>query len=176
MVKNDSAEFSKLMIGIGELFGSQASSIGLELMFNALERYSMGQIKQAANQILRTRKYTRMPTVADFVEAIEGDQKQIAEDKAETEATKVLDMIRKIGSYETPAFDDPITNDLVNRRFGWQALCTMLESQTSFFVRDFKAAYLASHREESRVAIGMTPELKMLCGKIGNESKNKGVE
>ena len=119
-------------------------------------------------QITRTRKYTKMPTVADFVEAIEGDQASIDEDRAELQAMKVISEIKRVGYMGKPKFDDPITARICNI-YRWSYLCQMPESETSFFVRDFKAAYLASSREDKRLELGIDidPEVKQLCQKIG---------
>ena len=110
-----------------------------------------------------------MPPVAVFVEKIDGSQKQIAEDRAETQAAKVLNAIQQLGYYDQPTFADHITNDLVNRRFGWAALCEMAVDKTSFFVKDFKAAYLAHDRTEKRelIELDVDPDVKKLVEKIG---------
>ena len=171
MEKSDVKRFEDLMIGTGELFSNNLSPLGLELMFKALKRYSYEQINKATHEILRTRKYTKMPTVADFIEAIEGPQEKIDDDRAELQAMSVIDEIRRVGSWGAPRFDDPITADLVRRRFGWQSLCEMQTDKTSFFVREFKSAYLSYDRIEKRKVLQLEtdidPGVKKLCQNIG---------
>jgi hypothetical protein len=140
-------------------------------MFKALKNYSFEQISEAANAILRTRKYTKMPTIADFVTAIEGDQEHTDDDRAELQAMAVINEIRRVGSWGKPRFDDPVTADIVRRRFGWDALCQLPVDQTSFFVRDFKAAYMAADRTYKRELLDferkIDTEIKKLCNGIG---------
>jgi predicted transcriptional regulator len=169
MEQTDFNEFCKIMYLLAENFSSTVTKDGLKFRFAALKDYPLEKVKVAAMQITRTRKYTKMPTVADFVEAIEGDQASIDEDRAELQAAKVIEQIKRVGSWGSPKFDDPVTADIVKRRFGWQMLCEMPIDQTSFFVRDFKAAYLANSREDKRLELGMDidPEVKKLCEKIG---------
>lgn len=173
MEKSDIKRFEDLMIGTGELFSNNLSPLGLVLMFKALKRYSYEQINAATHEILRTRKYTKMPTVADFVSAIEGDKEHIDDDQAEIQVMAVIDEIRRVGSWGKPKFNDPVTADIVRRRFGWQSLCEMQTDKTSFFVREFKAAYLAYDRTEKRRILELEtdvhPEVKKLCGNIGGK-------
>ena len=171
MEQTDFNEFCKIMYLLAENFSSTVTKDGLKFRFAALKDYPLEKVKVAAMQITRTRKYTKMPTVADFVEAIEGDQASIDEDRAELQAMAVIDEIRRVGSWGKPRFDDPITADLVRRRFGWQSLCEMQTDKTSFFVREFKAAYLSYDREEKRKVLQLEtdidPGVKKLCQNIG---------
>lgn len=150
MDNKDLKKFSEIMVGMGELYGSSISSVGLDLIFEALKTYSIDQIKVAAHEILRTRKYTKMPTVADFITLLSGDKEHADEDMAELQAMAVINEIRRIGSSGSPKFYDHVTADIIKRRFGWDTICAMPTDQTSFFVRDFKAAYLAYKREDNR--------------------------
>ena len=171
MKLSDLIEFKELMTGVAELFSANISSAGYELMFEALKQYSLDQLRQAATNILRTRKYTKMPTVADFVSAIEGDQEHADEDRAEMQAMAVISEIKRVGSYGNPKLTDPITASICKSVFRWNYLCQMPEADTSFFIRDFKAAYLASQREGKRELLalegGIDPRVKQLCAGIG---------
>jgi hypothetical protein len=156
---------------LAENFSSTVTKDGLTFRFAALKDYPIEKIKDAAIQITRTRKYTKMPTVADFVAAIEGDQEHADEDRAELQAMKVISEIKRVGSYGNPKFDDPITASICKSVLRWNYLCQMPEADTSFFIRDFKAAYLASQREGKRELLamdgGIDPRVKQLCVGIG---------
>lgn len=171
MDNKDLIEFSKIMYGLAENFSAALTNNGLDLRFEALRQYSIDQIRQSATNILRTRKYTKMPTVADFVSAIEGDQEHADEDRAEMQAMAVISEIKRVGSYGNPKLTDPITASICKSVFRWNYLCQMPEADTSFFIRDFKAAYLASHREGKREILalegGIDPRVKQLCAGIG---------
>ena len=171
MEQTDFNEFCKIMYLLAENFSSTVTKDGLKFRFAALKDYPLDKVKAAAMQITRTRKYTKMPTVADFVEAIEGDQASIDEDRAELQAMKVISEIKRVGYMGKPKFDDPITARICNSIYRWSYLCQMPESETSFFVRDFKAAYLANSREDKRQFLeldtGIDPDVKKLCQNIG---------
>ena len=138
------------MIGIGQNYGVQLESHFLEFMLKALGDYTMGQIEAAALQIVRTRKYTTMPTIADFVEAIEGK----VEDKASVQALLVWGAIRRVGSYSHPVFEDSITGQIVCE-MGWKSICVTPENQQVWFLRNFAAAYKACRRcDEVRAISG----------------------
>ena len=169
MEQKDFNEFCKIMYLLAENFSATVTKDGLKFRFAALKDYPIEKIKAASMQITRTRKYTKMPTVADFVEAIEGDQSSIEEDRAEIQSMAVISEIKRVGYMGTPKFDDPVTARICSSIYRWSYLCQMPEAETSFFVRDFKAAYLANSREDKRLELGIDidPEVKQLCQKIG---------
>lgn len=138
---SDRQAFASTMIGIGQNYGVQLEPHFLEFMLKALGGYTIGQIEAAALQIVRTRKYTTMPTIADFVEAIEGS----LEDKGSVQALLVWGAIRRVGSYAQPLFEDPVTGQIV-AEMGWKAICATPENQQGWFLRSFAAAYKA-HRK-----------------------------
>ena len=142
-MNNDFERFSEIMYGMADNFGSEISLPGLEMRWQMLGKYSMDQIGRAAAHILKTRKIAKMPTIAEFIEAIEGTP----EDKAECEAMRVIDNIRLVGRYSQPRFEDPVTARVVGR-MGWNNLCSMPEDQQKWFVRDFMEAYKAESRRQ----------------------------
>lgn len=148
MTPSDRQAFASTMIGIGQNYGVQLESHLLEFMLKALGGYSMGQIEAASLQIVRTRKYTTMPTIADFVEAIEGS----AEDKASVQALLVWDAIRRCGVYSPPVFEDPVTNRVVSQ-LGWKSICATPEKERGWFLRNVASAYKAHHKCDEVKAI-----------------------
>ena len=106
MTQADFKSFSELVQGVAECYGQSLSAKGVALRFKLLEQFDMAEVRQAALSIMATRKYTSMPTPADFLEHISGGS---AEDKAEVEAGKVLAAIGKHGAYASVVFDDAVT-------------------------------------------------------------------
>lgn len=139
MKKEDLKEFITLMMGISELFGAKVSNLGIELMSKALRPYTIEQITEAANLIVRTRKYTTMPTVADFIEAIEGSE----EDQATVQASIVWDAISRVGAYDSVQFRDSTTAAVVRDAFGgWSRICRETkEDNRVWFMKEFKEQY-----------------------------------
>ena len=109
MTRTDFDRFDALMQGVAECYGQTLSARGIALRFKLLERFSLPEVEQAALSVMATRKYTSMPTPADFLEHIGGGS---AEDKAEVEAGKVLSAIERHGAYASVVFDDPTTRPL----------------------------------------------------------------
>ncbi len=147
MRKNDFDGFDALMQGIAENYGQTLSPQGIALRFKALENFDLVDVQRAAMSILESRKYTTMPTVADFMEHLGGGS---IEDRAEVEAGKVLDAIGRHGSYASVVFDDPVTMAVINSACGgWVKLCEDCGSEESekWFRKDFVKTWGAYKRQ-----------------------------
>lgn len=145
MTKNDLKRFGLIMAGLAENFSAQLSDAGITMRFEAMKDLTIEQIDQAAKEILRTRKYLKMPTVAEFLEHIYGDP----ESKALVQATRVLEAIKRIGGNATVAFDDPTTQAVIKSGFGgWVKLCNeILEDTEKWFIKDFCKIYQSYMKE-----------------------------
>ena len=138
----DKMEFAKVMYGLSENFGAKTTKDQISFLYEMFiaDGINMGQIKQAARQIIRTKKdsYGRMPTYAEFIEAIEGNKEQLSEIEAQT----VIKLIRSEGAYGEPTLSEK-TKAVINNRFGgWKSLCGSLEeSKLNWFIKEFKEAY-----------------------------------
>ena len=145
MNNSDSARFLAIMQGLAENFGTQLSDAGLDMRFQALKQYSIEEVNQAALAILAGRKYTSMPTVADFIDNLSGGS---AEDVAELEAAKVWQAIKRYGGWQSVVFDDPVTQSVIALSYGgWPKLCSeMMEDQQKWFTKDFAKSYGAFAR------------------------------
>lgn len=96
MTQADFKQFSTLIQGVAECYGQNLSAQGIALRFKLLALFDYAEVEKAALSVMATRKYTSMPTPADFLEHISGGS---VEDKAEVEAGKVLAAIGKHGGY-----------------------------------------------------------------------------
>lgn len=135
-------EIALVIMGVAANFGAKIPDGLLEIWFDAFSQdgYTTGQIKQAAGRIIRTKKdsYGRMPTYAEFIEAIEGNKDQLAE----IEAQNVIKLIRSEGAYGEPVLQDRAKAVINNRFGGWKNLCGSLEeSKLNWFIKEFKEAY-----------------------------------
>lgn len=157
MIESDLPEFSKIMAALSENFRDELSENGLALRFDALKDYSIAQIKKAALMLIRDRKYTKMPTVGEIVESIDGG----ANDRAETQSLIVATALAT-RTYRD-GFEDKITDTIIRYRFGyWWIGHEMLSAQRESFFREFKKLYRAMAREVERKELGMDYNRKLL--------------
>jgi hypothetical protein len=163
---NDIDKFQKLMAGMAENFSATLSDVGIDLMYETLKKYSYQQVYEAALKIMKTRKYTGMPTISEFITNIDGTK----DDLAEYQYGLILRAIRELGTYGHPRFKDQITQSLVDNRFGWMKICSINPKDMEFFARDFKTAYRSSAEGTSQSAIGYgrSCDLIDMVKKIGN--------
>lgn len=163
---NDIDKFQKLMAGMAENFSATLSDVGIDLMFEALKNYSYQQVYSASIKVMRTRKYTGMPTISEFITNIEGTK----DDIADHQYGLILRAIRELGSYTHPRFKDQTTQSLVDNRFGWMKICSINPKDMEFFARDFKSAYRAAVGETIQGAIGYRKQRDLIdmVKKIGN--------
>ena len=147
MTQADFKSFSELVQGVAECYGQSLSAQGVALRFKLLEQFDMAEVRQAALSIMATRKYTSMPTPADFLEHISGGS---AEDKAEVEAGKVLAAIGKHGAYASVLFDDAVTQAVIVQAYGgWPKLCADcgVEESEHWFRKNFAKTWAACSRQ-----------------------------
>lgn len=147
MTDKDKTRFASILGGMAEVYGKEISKQALALHFMVLSQFSVEQVQEAALSILANRKYTSMPTPADFVEHIAGGS---TEDQAEIEAGKVLEAIGMHGSYSSVAFDDPNTLAVIRQAYGgWVKLCEEcgVEEPEKWFRHNFAKTWAAYRRQ-----------------------------
>ena len=146
MVDQDKEQFSMIMIGMAENFNAQLSPTGIAMRFECLREHSVETIQQAALSIVKSRKYTNMPTVADFEEFLGGGR---AEDIAEVQSGIVIEATTNHGGYANICFDDPVTQAVIFNGFGgWSKMCSeLMVDQHKFFIKDFIRIYSAYSRQ-----------------------------
>jgi hypothetical protein len=187
MTQDDKKRFLQIMAGLAENFGAQTTREGIAMRFAALAEYSIEQVEQAAYKLLRNRKYTTMPTVADFIEHMNGGN---VADRAEIEAAKVCRAVAEVGAYGTVAFDDPVTQAVIEYGYGgWPKLCHCDEldrGDHKWFRHSFVKIYTSYSNQglEYRGALpGITDAANQLNGYerdegvalVGDQSKAQGV-
>ena len=147
MTQADFDRFDTLMQGVAECYGQNLSAQGVALRFKLLEQFDFAEVQKAALSVMATRKYTSMPTPADFLEHISGGA---AEDKAEVEAGKVLAAIGKHGAYASVVFDDAVTQAVIVQAYGgWPKLCADcgVEESEHWFRKNFAKTWAAYSRQ-----------------------------
>jgi len=170
--ETDGKQFSEIMFGLAENYpGTNLTTNGLRMRFEALKEFSINQVSQAATVLLKNHRFNTMPTVGDFIRAIGAASGNVSiEDRAEIEAGKVLGHLRRYGKAVIPEFDDPITRHLMSTRWrygSWAAY--VIESDLKWWHKDFVRAYQAHSADVDIVAC--LPGLNQLAGQIGHWGK-----
>lgn len=170
MKQADSVKFAQITTAVLANFGAIATEPILGLWFNAAkeDEFTVDQWESAAKKIIRSRKFTSQPTYADFFEAINGAP-GTPTNIADNQVAVVIKQIREIGSYRTPAFDDPVTDSLMKSRWSWQSVCSMTESELKWWAKDFIEAYQSHERIDKPAMIDGSNQqrLRLLAGGIG---------
>lgn len=135
--KEEGARFQALMRGLAENFSAEITEDGMLLRYRALSKYTIGQLEDASVRLLRRRVYTTMPTVAEFVLAIEGSSSM----KADKQIQSIRNAISGCGRNGSPDFHDPITHYLVHSKFGWTRTCNKSEQEMYFLEKEFVTSY-----------------------------------
>jgi len=146
--KKDKIEFAKVMYGLAGNFGGQISKDDLSLRFEVLKEYSLDEIKQAGIWLLKNREQTfpAVPTTREIIIAVEKiDNPQAAisiEARSEIQLQCVLNKLRTEGSNSDVDFNDPVTQELMTRRWPYnQWARTVLEDEIKWFCKEFKELY-----------------------------------
>lgn len=147
MTDTDKGQFATIMLGLAANYGKSLDKIGLQFFFRMLAAYDIEAIDRAAMSIAATRKFTSMPTAADFIEHLSGGP---VDDLAELEAGKVLEAIRRHGVYASVVFDDATTQAVIIQAYGgWPQLCQecgVVEPE-KWFRKDFAKTWSAYKRQ-----------------------------
>ncbi|MEO7272062.1 MAG: hypothetical protein ABI211_08655 [Vicinamibacterales bacterium] len=148
MTGGDRAAFAELMLGVGEAYGETVSAARLEIYFRGLEDVSLEAIRAAATVHVRTSRF--FPRVADLREGIDGS----ADDRADLAWVQLLQLVRRVGYYGTPAWTDPVAERAAIELFGgWQALCARLPGDGPELLgaaKVFKSTYATYARRDAR--------------------------
>ena len=164
MEKRDAKQFTETMMGMAENYpGTRLTGNGLKLRFEALKEYSLDQVINAAAKLLREHRFNTMPTVGDFILAMDGAGELTAEQRAEIEAGKILDHLHLYGATRAPQMEDPVTRHLMTHRWSYRSWAARVrESDIEWWRRDFVRAYLV---HQAGVTAGYFP-VRLPFGKL----------
>jgi len=134
----DFPEFAAVWIAAHEVYGKTPTGGAVRLCFEALRKYSIGQIKAALSDHVRNSSGGQFPPKpADIVRALEGTK----EDKALLAWTKVDKAVRHVGPYRSVSFRDPVIAQVIRDMGGWIRLCECTEDEWPFVRNDFVKRY-----------------------------------
>ena len=166
MNEKDKKEFAQIMTALAENFGATISRPGMAMRFDALKGYPMAAVRQGSISILKNRKHRGMPTVAEFIEAIERTSKPSsipAKAQAQLQANIVIGIVEGTHYEKSDELDD-VTHRLIRKgRFALDTLRrTLMVDNYNWFIRDFVEAYMAMRMQIDSVPQIAAPDNKRI--------------
>ncbi len=138
MKTQDREAFAVLMAGIGELYGKPLSPQLMSIYWDGLKDYEFAEVKVAVNLHVRNPDTGQfMPKIADVVKFLEGNTLT----QAMRAWQKVTDGLRRVGTYASVAFDDPIIHAVIEDMGGWRNLGLVTDDDLPFKAREFEKRY-----------------------------------
>ena len=137
--------FAESIAILGEIYDKKPSEQLMDIYYSVLSHFTDEQLKNAINQIIRTNKFSAMPKPAEILEQIEGKP----QDKGLEAWTIVLEAIRSVGGYKTPAFEDKAIMGVINHIGGWVKLCDTTKEEMVWLKKEFEKLYPVFQRRDN---------------------------
>jgi hypothetical protein len=116
----DSDEFTRRLVGLGELFAANLTPVKQALYFEALRDLPFDLVVHALNVAIKTQTF--MPKPAELRRLVVGDD----EDAAERAWMAFRKAMRWVGSYVSVVIADPALGEAIVAVFGsWPAACQL---------------------------------------------------
>jgi hypothetical protein len=160
-------EFASSLTAMASVFDKAITPQVTEIYFRILEQFSIEEVERGISKACTTLKF--FPKPAEMIDCIAGGQVAL-EDKAQVEAARVLTAIKRVGTYSSVVFDDPVTQAVIAQYFGgWHRFADMREAEEKWFLKDFVKAYQSFTRAG-------TKQNSVLPGRCEIENNFRGYE
>jgi len=133
----DNKVFAEGFAGLCAVFNREPSKVLADIYFKMLSDLSNEQFKKATENILKTSKYAKLPSIAEIREAALGS----TEDKAMQALTLAEDAMRRVGHYKTVVFPDKVIHMVVEALEGWEKCCLTPEDEWKWKRKEFISLY-----------------------------------
>jgi hypothetical protein len=131
----DKKMFGEFILAIGEMFDKDISDVLRQLYWKALEPFTDEQCKKAFNDVILSSRF--FPKPIDIIEKIKGTQSNRA-----TEAwIQTLTAIRRIGTYRSVKFSDPVIHAVIEFMSGWPEMGNILVDDEKWKQKEFERLY-----------------------------------
>ncbi|MDX5935535.1 DUF6475 domain-containing protein [Acidithiobacillus thiooxidans] len=145
------AQFTQILIALGEYYHRDMSSMVMNLYWQALRGYPLSEIKRVIGvHVAHTESGVYFPKVADFIRLLDGGHK----DNAALAWTKLEEALKHVGTYQDIVFDDPYLHAVIRDMGGWIHFGEITLDKWPFVGNDFRARYTAYR---SRGLTGLYP-------------------
>ena len=130
--------FIKYYTILSEEFGEGLSDARMMMHYEILSNeMNDSQFVTSVKSILQSRKYNKMPKIAEILEYARPDLESIA-----TIAWGDVERaISKAGMYESVTFEDKVVNSVIDSLGGWVFLCSQDMSEIKWIKKEFNKLY-----------------------------------
>lgn len=152
MTDKDRSRLVQTLLGVYAYYDRELSELAISIWLDDLAGHSIEAVSAAFVRHRRDTDRGRfLPRSADILRQLQGD----AAEAATVAWSRLLGEVRRVGSYGSPAVDQParLALDAVG---GWGALCRASERELAFMQRRFAEAFGVY---EARIQRGDEPAL-----------------
>lgn len=140
MNEADKARVLEVLAGVHDFYGKDMSEFAADVWLQAVAGFEAEQVTKALSaHLMDPDRGQFMPKPADLVRQLHGT----AADRSLIAWGKVLDAIKRVGAYQSVAFDDGAIHAVVVDLGGWPKLCRTTEDELPFVQRRFCEAHRA---------------------------------
>ena len=135
--KMNRKELSEVLFMFGEIYNKDITEGIIGVYFDIFKDYSANEFKKAAYNVIKTHKFTSIPTPAHILEYIEGT----SDDKALVAWHLARQAVVDIGYYDSPKFKNQIISNCIDAEGGWQEFCSIKTDNLPFAEKRFLDLY-----------------------------------
>lgn len=138
MVDSELKEFAGTLLAVAEYYGKELSAGVVDVYWEGLREYDLAAVQKALwthSKNPDTGQF--MPKIADISKVMQGR----TGDQAAIAWSKVNQAVRRVGTYQSVAFDDPVIHRVLSDMGGWTLLGNKTEDEWPFIARDFENRY-----------------------------------
>lgn len=138
MKQQDFQQFHEGIEGVYSFYNRELSRFALDVWWNAMKPFDLAVVIDAFNRHLMNPDNGQfLPKPADLVKLLGGS----TQDRALVAWAKVDKALRRIGTYESVVFDDPIIHRVLHDMGGWVPLGQKTEDEWPFIAKEFENRY-----------------------------------
>lgn len=138
MVDHELPEFSRTLLAVADYYGKELSENVVDLYWNGLREYDLASVKRALWAHARNPDSGQfMPKIADVARVMQGR----TDDQAAIAWSKVNQAVRRVGTYQCVAFDDPVIHRVIADMGGWVLIGSKDDKEWPFVAREFETRY-----------------------------------
>jgi hypothetical protein len=138
MEQIDELKFVTILTGLADYYGKELSEGTIALYWQGLQQYDLKAVERAMWEHTQNPDNGQfMPKIADITRCLQGR----TQDQAFMAWTKVDSAIKRVGTYQDVAFDDPIIHRVIMDMGGWIWLGHQTEEEWPFIAKRFESAY-----------------------------------